>query len=162
MKQKLQSIEALRRFVCMRLCNTDEVPHPFTTLRHRSGSHLRLVLQKQYPNATLRLRDADYSTPILRELNEWLRDDAVSERQYHAEYHDCDDFANAIRCKIFKIGHALKTTLTVAYCEGYSPGGYHAFNLVIDDADGIYIIEPQSDKVVPAAESTYLPDFIQL
>lgn len=155
-------IEALRRLVCARLCKPEEEPHPFTTLRHRSGQHIRLVLSKQYPNANIRMRDADYSTPNLHVFNNWLLDDTVSDRLYHAEYHDCDDFAAAIRCKMFKIGHALKTTLTIAYCEGQAPRGYHAFNLLIDDKDDVYVVEPQSDAVVPAAESTYLPDFIQL
>jgi hypothetical protein len=63
---------------------------------------------------------------------------------------------------MFKIGQDYQTTLTIAYCEGYTAGGYHAYNLLIDNTDAIYIIEPQTDSIVPADESTYKTDFIQL
>jgi hypothetical protein len=66
------------------------------------------------------------------------------------------------RCKIFKIGQSYKTTLTIAYCEGHTDGGYHAYNLLIDNKDEIFIIEPQDDHIVPADNSTYRTDFIQL
>ena len=155
-------IEALRRLVCSYLCKPEEEAHPFTILRHRSGQHIRLVLHRQYPNARIRIADADYSAPTLQEFNRWIREDTVSERRYQAEHHDCDDFAHAIQCQIFQIGHRLETTITMAYCEGYAQDGYHAFNLLIDTQDNIFIVEPQSDVVVPADESAYLPDFIQL
>ena len=152
---------ALLRYICNHLCR-DEPSPPFTILRHRSWRHLLLVLQKQFPNAVIRIADKDYSAPTKQEFEAWLKSDLTNEHQYHAEYYDCDDFAEALRCAIFKVGHAMKTTLTVAYCEGSAPGGYHAFNLLIDDKDRIFIIEPQTDFVIPADESTYVPDFVQL
>jgi len=155
-------IEAIRQLICGRLCVREPDPHPFTLLRHRTGEHIKSLLQFQYPCAHIRIRDREYSTLNLREFNKWIREDCVSEREYHADWHDCDDFADAIRCKIFPIAHSLKTTLVVLYSEGYNPGDYHAFNLLIDDTDAIYVIEPQEDHVVPAAESVYLPDFIML
>jgi hypothetical protein len=63
---------------------------------------------------------------------------------------------------MFKIGQDYKTTFTIAYCEGYVMAAYHAYNLLIDDKDAIYIIEPQNDSVVPIAKSKYRTDFIQL
>ncbi len=152
----------IRRYLCEHLCKTVPSAHPFTTLRHRSGQHIRLVLQKQFPNARLHIRDREYSTLNLQEFNRWIQKDCVSEREYHADWHDCDDFADAIRCKLFPIAYALKTTLVVPYSEGYNPTDYHAFDILLDDQDNIYIIEPQDDAVVPAAESVYLPDFIFL
>ena len=119
-------------------------------------------LRSQFPDAQIRVADMDMSTPTRAEFEAWLQEDNVSTRTYHPEWFDCDDFARAIRCKMFKIGQNYQTTFAIAYCEGYAPGGYHAYNLLIDNKDDIYIIEPQNDHVVPADENTYRTDFIQL
>jgi hypothetical protein len=116
----------------------------------------------QFPAANIRIADMNYSAPTRGEFDAWLQEDNVSTRTYHPEWFDCDDFARAIRCKMFKIGQNCKTTLTIAYCEGQTVGGYHAFNMLLDDKDSIYIVEPQNDHVVPADESSYKPDFIQV
>lgn len=154
--------ETVCRYLYRCICKSDEEPHPFSILRHRTGQHIREVLQKQYPNARLHIRDREYSTFNLHEFNRWIQKDCISEREYFADWHDCDDFADAIRCKIFQIAHALKTTLVVLYCEGFNPTDYHAFNMLLDDQDRIFIVEPQSDAVIPATESKYRPDFIFL
>lgn len=152
----------IRQRLCEYLCNKPEPEHPFTTLRHRSGQHILQILQKQFPAAHIRIPDMNLSAPTWAEFEAWLQDDTISDRTYHRECFDCDDFARAIRCKMFKIGQNYKTTLTVAYCEGHAPGGYHAYNIMIDNTDAVYIIEPQNDRIVPADESTYKTDFIQL
>ena len=152
--------ELFRRLVRERLCMND--PYRFNVFSFQSGTYIHQLLQRQYPDAEIRVADSIYNAPTRKEVEAWLKSDPVNERQYHAAYHDCDDFARALRCAIFRIGHAMKTTLTVAYCEGYAMGSYHAFNLLIDDKGSIFIIEPQTDIVVPAVESTYLPDFIEM
>ena len=157
------TIKTILRYICNHLCR-DEPSSPFTMLRHRSWRHLLLVLQKQFPNAVIRIADKDYSTPTKQEFEAWLKSNPANEHQYHAEYYDCDDFAEALRCAMFKVGHKLKTTIALAYCEGPVSGvsGRHAFNLLIDEADKLWIMEPQNDSVVPATESAYIPDFVQL
>jgi hypothetical protein len=97
----------------------------------------------------------------VKEFERWLHIDLVNEKIYVAEYHDCDDFSRALRCAIFKWGHDMKTTLTVAYAEGYALDTYHAFNLLIDERDRVWIVEPQSDIITAAGDSEYVPDFIQ-
>lgn len=154
-------LNTIRQMICERLC-VDAPPHPFTSFRHRFGRHIRDVLEDQYPDAHIRIADSDYGAVHLADFNIWLKADSVSERAYQAQHHDCDDFARALRCKMFQIGRSLNTTLAVAYCEGNAPGGYHAFNLLLDGTDHIHIVEPQTDRVVPAEESEYNPDFIQL
>jgi len=154
-------IETIRQLICKRFC-TFEPQHPFTTLQHRSGQHLRSLLLMEYPDVNIRIADSDYSAPTLPDFETWIRADCISERKYYAEWHDCDDFARALRCAAFRVGQSLKTTLTVLYCEGYNPDDYHAFNMFIDDKDRIFIIEPQDDQVVLMEDSTYKPDFIQL
>ena len=151
----------LKTLLCGLFCD-DAVQKPFTTLRHRSGQHLRLVLQKQFPNAHIRIPDTDLSAPSLKDVETWLRKDQTSEKKYHAEWYDCEDFAREVRCKMFKIGQGYKTTVTVAYCEGYNPKHYHGYNMLIDDRDHVFIIEPQNDHCVPADQSEYRTDFIEL
>ena len=151
----------LKTLLCGLFCD-DAVPKPFTTLRHRSGQHLRLVLQKQFPNAQIRIPDTNLSTPSLKDVEAWLRKDLTSEKKYQTEWYDCEDFAREIRCKMFKIGQAYKTTIAIAYCEGYTLNGYHGYNMLIDDRDQVYIIEPQNDHCVPVGESEYRTTFIQL
>ena len=153
---------SIRQRLCEYLCNKPEPEHPFAILRHRSARHIQRVLQKQFPNATIRIPDMNLSAPTRAEFEAWLQEDNVSTRTYHPEWFDCDDFARAIRCKMFKTGQNYQTTLTIAYCEGYTPGGYHAYNLLIADTDAIYIIEPQNDRVITADSSKYRTDFIQL
>ncbi|MEA3457767.1 MAG: hypothetical protein U9R21_03725 [Candidatus Thermoplasmatota archaeon] len=154
---------SLRQLLCKYFCGgKDEPEKPFTTLRRRYGRHIRLVLGAQYPNASIRIADSQYDAPLLSEFQAWLKRDNVSELKFHAEHHDCDDYARALRCKMFNIGRSLDTSIAVAYCEGRAGTGYPAFNLLIDDMDAIYIIEPQSDKVVLAVKSKYKPDFIQI
>lgn len=151
----------IRRLICKHLCDKVETPDPFTTLRHRSSQHIWQVLQRQFPIAQIRIRDRDLSAPTLYEFEIWLHKDLGDEEKYHPEWYDCDDFAIALRHEIFKLGKHYKTTLTIAYCEGYDGTEYHGYNLLIDNNDAIYIIEPQNDHVVPANDSEYRTDFIQ-
>ena len=160
-------LDFIQQAICERLCDKPAPvpePHPFTVLQQRSGQHVRNTLQRQFPGAGIRIKiaDAEYSAPALDEFNAWLEEDQLNTRVYHPDWFDCDDFARALRCKMFKIGQGYQTSLTIAYCEGHAPDGYHAYNLLIDNTDAIYIIEPQSDHVVPVAESKYRTDFIQL
>ena len=147
------------------LCPKNVQPdlHPFTQLYHRSGEHIRKVLRAAYPDAHIRIADEDYSTISIDEFNRWLKTDDVSDMSWEKNYRDCDDIARAIRCRIFAIGQEYKTSITVAYCEGYtSTGEYHAFNIVVTNDDNVYILEPQTDCLSLANDSSYTPDFIQL
>ena len=154
---------SIRQRICDYLCKKQAPERPtFTTLRHRAGQHIRQKLQVQFPAANIRIADRDYSAPTRQEFDAWLLEDQVSTKAYHPEWYDCDDFARALRCKAFQIGQDYKTTLTIAYCEGYTPNGYHAYNLLIDNLDAIYIIEPQNDNVIPIEVCGWRTDFIQL
>lgn len=151
----------IRRLICKHLCDKVENLDPFTTLQHRSRQYLILILRKQFPNAQIKLRDRVFSAPSLYEFEVWLHNDLGDEEKYNPEWYDCDDFAIALRHEIFKLGKHYKTTLTIAYCEGYDGPEYHGYNLLIDNNDAMYIIEPQDDNIVPANDSAYRTDFIQ-
>ena len=161
--QSISSMTAnkILQMLCELFCKP-ETSHPFTILQHRSGQYLRSLLHAEYPNANIRIADKDYSAPTREEFEAWLKVDPTNKMVYQSDWWDCDDFARAIMCQIFAIGHEYKTSITAAYCEGYALGGYHAFNILIDNADKIWIVEPQSDSLTLCSESDYKPDFIQL
>lgn len=155
---------SIRGILCTWLCPEPVQPseRPFDVLHTRTGDHVYTVVRNAYPRAQIKIADAVYSTVSLEEFNKWIRDDMVSDRRYYKNYFDCDNFARWLRCAMFKINLVYKTEITMLYCEGGAPGGYHAFNMFIDDADNLYIVEPQDDHVVPYYDSVYEPDFIQL
>lgn len=153
-------IGILRAWLCIEPVQSNE--HPFSILHHVSGSHVRDVLCAQYPDAHIRIADAEYSTVSLDEFNTWLKNDCVSEKTYYAQHFDCDNFSREIRCNMFRVNREYKTEFTMAYTEGMSPGGYHAFCIFLDSDDNVLIVEPQTDEVVIADKSSYIPDFIQL
>ena len=153
-------IDTIKRMIC-NLCK-EEPQHPFTTLKHRSGQHIRNVLRTAFPDAEIKIADKEYSSPTMGEFNRWILRDCTSEYNYFKEYFDCDNFARMLRCAMFKINMSYKTEITMPYCEGDSPEGYHAFNAVVTSNDDVFIVEPQSDEVVPYRESVNKPDFVQL
>lgn len=150
-------LQLIRSMVC-----SDKTPRPFDVLYSRSGDHIRDVLRAAFPHAQIKIADRKYSAPSIEDFNRWIKKDCVSERQYFAEYHDCDNFARALRCAMFKINLFYKTEITMPYCEGDSAEGYHAFNAIVTNDDSVFIAEPQSDEVVPYRESDCVPDFVQL
>ena len=153
---------SIRQRLCEYFCNKPEPEHPFTALRHQSGQHIRNLLQTQFPEAQIKIRDVNLTTTTKAEFEAWLEKDLGNYKKYHKDWYDCDDYAMELRYKMFKFGHRYRTTFTVMYCEGWLGSGYHAYNLLIDNKDTIYIIEPQEDSIVPADESNYITDFIQL
>ena len=156
-------IDFVRGWICPDTIDTVlPVEHPFTTLCPISGSHIRGILSTAFPDAQIRIADRDYSAPSLAEFTTWLETDDGNIKKYRAEIFDCDDFSNSLRCAMFKVNLCYKTTMTLAYCEGHALQGYHAFNILINNLDAIYVVEPQTDSVLPYRESAYLPEFIQL
>lgn len=155
--------DMLRAWLCDKQPEPVEpVERPFYVLYTRTGKHVYIVLHDAFPNAHIRVADAEYSTMSLDEFNKWIKTDDVSTNSYRSEWRDCDDYAHEIKCRILRIGQEYKTTITVAYCEGSSPGGYHAFNILIDNTDKIWVLEPQTDMLTLWDDSTYTPDFIQV
>lgn len=151
-------LSSLRKMICK-----EPTINPFNAIYHRSGDRVRTALRKAYPSAQIRIADDAYATTSLDEFNKWLQNDCVSTRKYYAEWNDCDNYARALRCAMFKINQYYQIEITMAYCEGMDGDGtYHAFNTFIDSNDIVYIVEPQNDSVVIYSDSKYKPDFIQL
>lgn len=150
---------SIREWLCSYLCQPQyNIP---TNIRE-TGDHIGTLLRRQFPGAHLRVADEVYVTPSKEAFAEWLEYDQTNRRVFKPEYSDCDDFARALRCELFKLGRQHKCSFSVAYCEGETPAGYHAYNMLIDSRDMLHIIEPQTDRMMSLAESEYVTDFIQL
>lgn len=153
----------IRQLLCEYLCEKQQEPErPFTHLRLRSSLIVWKRLRRQFPIETIKIRDGNLTAPTKIEFEAWLEKDLGNFKKYHKDWYDCDDYAMELRYKMFKFGHEYQTTFTVAYCEGWLGDEYHAYNLVTDNTDEIYIIEPQNDHLVLASESKYRTEFIQI
>lgn len=141
---------------------TREPIGPFDTLHHRRASDIYTIIRAAYAGAYIRISDREYSTVPLVDFKKWLKSDDISDKIYHREWYDCDNFAHGVKCNLYDMGEKYKTEIVLCYCEGNSPVGYHAFNLFIDSADNMFILEPQTDVLTPWHRSEYKPDFIQL
>jgi hypothetical protein len=148
----------LKQFFCGSLCK--ETPFKFKSSTPIEGDTVRTILKEAYPNAEIRIADSYYDLVPYSELLRWLNTDSLEQMHWIIDIWDCDDFARESRCRMMRLNRINNMNLVYAYCEGWVPGGYHAFNLSI--CDGIKIIEPQNDDTKDWKKSDYQPDFIQV
>jgi len=152
----------LKQLICSFLC-TEQKPFVFSpdSILPIRSSTLRTILKETYPEAHIRIADGPYNIISYRELKRWLNMDSLDKMQYIETVFDCDDFARESRCRMMRLNRIYHKNFMYAYCEGYTPMGYHAFNLSFCGGD-IKIIEPQNDDTRGWHKSDYKPSFIQL
>lgn len=152
----------LKRILCNLLCDREKtsVFLPGETIPIK-GSTLRTILKEAYPDAHIRIADHSYDIFSHSELIRWLNTDSLNKIRYIRDIWDCDDFARESRCRMLRLNRMHRKNFMYAYCEGYTPMGYHAFNLSFCDGE-IKIIEPQNDDTRGWHKSDYKPDFIQI
>jgi hypothetical protein len=155
-------MKSIKQQLCEYLCKKPEPERPFTTIRLRSSLRVWDRLTREFPSAVVKIRDRSLTAPSKNEFQAWLTNDIGNHTKYQKDWYDCDDYAMDIRYKMFKLGHEYKTTFTVAYCEGHTESGYHAYNLLTDNKDAIYIIEPQTDRLMLPSECNYRTEFIHI
>ena len=154
-------MNGLKTLICTFLCKQKSftfLPSDITSIK---GDTLRAILKHVYPDAYIKIADIPYDIVSYSELERWLNTDSLDKIQYIKDIWDCDDFARESRCRMMRLNRAHKRNFVYAYCEGYTPMGYHAFNLSFCNGD-IKIIEPQNDDTKSWHKSDYKPDFIQL
>ena len=148
----------LKRILC-----AEQKPFTFSpdSLTPIKGSTLRTILGGTYPGAHIRIADHSYDIFSYSELIRWLNTDSLSNMRYIRGIWDCDDFARESRCRMLRLNRIHHKNFMYAYCEGFTPMGYHAFNLSFCDGN-IKIIEPQNNDTRDWHKRAYTPDFIQL
>lgn len=152
----------LKQLICTFLC-AEQKPFIFSpdSILPIRGNTLRTILKETYPDAHIRIADGPYNIISYRELKRWLNTDSLDKMRYIKDIWDCDDFARESRCRMLRLNRRYQKNFMYAYCEGYTPIGYHAFNLSFCGGN-IKIIEPQNDDTGGWHRSDYKLDFIQL
>ena len=151
---------SVKKYICSLLCERPFVFLPGDTIPIK-GSTLGTILKVTYPEADIRIADLPYNIVSYSELLRWLSVDSLDKVRYIADIWDCDDFARESRCRMMRLNRIHNMNFMYAYVEGWTPMGYHAFNLSFCDGN-IKIIEPQNDDTKDWRFSDYKPDFIQL
>lgn len=158
---KLGNVTDIKKLICSLLC--EEKPFAFlpSSIIPIKGTTLRTILKVSYPDAHIRIADGSYDVISYTELLRWLNTDSLDKIRHIKDIWDCDDFARESRCRALRLNRIHKQNFMYAYCEGYTPMGYHAFNLSFCDGS-LRIIEPQNDDTKDWHKSDYKPDFIQV
>ena len=153
---------SIKKRICSLLCKEGKsfafLPGEVVPIEN---STIRTILKQTYPGAHVRIADGLYNIVSYSELLRWLNTDSLDKMRYIKDVLDCDDFARESRCRIMRLNRAHGKNFMYAYCEGYTPMGYHAFCLSFCDGS-IKIVEPQNDDTKDWHKSDYKPDFIQL
>ncbi len=108
-----------------------------------SQSKIKSNILKHFINIRFVWNDEIYKTVSLSSLKRIIDEDKTDLLKYIKETFDCENFA-----ELFKSRMALNYGINaVGQVMNYSGG--HAFNIIIC-TDGVFILEPQSDKLYSA------------
>jgi len=112
-------------------------------------SELRDVLKKACNEPTIYLSDMDYALIPKSEMLRFLKRDLTDLAKYTPEYYDCDDFS-------FRLHGALSIPAWGGIAFGIAWSTMHAYNIFVDDERKVWIIEPQTDRLMePSNVSPY-------
>jgi len=105
------------------------------------------IWHKHMGNVPIKLLDETYYIPTKKEVDKFLELDDTNLKKYKKDIFDCDNFAEVLCARA-----ALFTNFHLIYAESKT----HAYNYVITKDNGefsLWLIEPQTDKIVPASEA---------
>ena len=91
-------------------------------------------------NPNLETLDHEYALLTKEQVEDFLKSDWTNWRIYRKEIFDCDDFAIILLGKF----HEKFGSCSV----GFALSDIHAFNIFIDINKKVWIIEPQTDKIL--------------
>lgn len=103
---------------------------------------LEELLEVGLGQAKLYLADRDYYLPTLQDIFDFLDGDETDKEHYTkgSDYYDCDDFSFRLMGQ-FQVKPWSAVPLAIVW------SGVHAYNLIIVTQDGVFLIEPQTDRV---------------
>lgn len=117
----------------------DGEPVPETGGRELSFSVLKNLLQGYCKN--IWLSDNTYQPILYDSMKEFLAWDRTDRFKYVTNYFDCDDFS-------YRLMGIASTPAWAGIAFGIAWSKSHAFNIFVSSSRQIYIIEPQSDKII--------------
>jgi len=156
-RELLQTTEVLLEKIRL-LKEAQEIVDPQPTPEHGeeiSNSSLSYHLTKACPNARIFLSDRLYKTIYYNSMKDFLKWDKTNEYIYKTEYYDCDDFS-------YRLHGMLSTPGWADLAAGIAWSKTHAFNVFMSASKKLYLIEPQSDKIIPINEAQGAYSNIQL
>jgi len=104
-----------------------------------SYNPLRSLLLKK--TKKLFLSDLKYKLVTVQGMKNFLARDDTDKEKWTAEYFDCDDFSYRL------LGQAnTRAWAEIAFGIAWSKS--HAFNIFVSASRQVYLIEPQSDKII--------------
>ncbi len=92
-----------------------------------------------------------------------LHDPVLAPERYRRDIFDCDDYVLYVKTRI-GLYAANTPSITRPLAVGYILTDKHAFNFGIDDTNGIFILNTQSDerKIIKPRSSTECAAFLEL
>jgi len=101
------------------------------------------------------LSDSEYTLALVESMRDFLRIDPTDRYKYQTIYYDCDDFS-------YRLMGQASTPEWAAIAFGIAWSKSHAFNIFVSASKQVYIIEPQSDKVIKLEDATGAYSNLQL
>lgn len=100
-------------------------------------------------NFNVYIADDRYYLPPLADAQEIIRLNGVDREKYVAEKHDCDDFSLLLKAAFIQAAYKDgRRRYPYALCEVWGQwNGPHAFNMIMTEYQGAYLIEPQDDVI---------------
>lgn len=114
----------------------------------RNRKNIRDILFSQLPETkecSLFLLDHPYWVVDKAEMVRFLKKDKTNLFTYVEERYDCEDYT-------FRLLGNLSVPGWSDLAVFYVFGNHHAFSCFIDDEDMVWVIEPQTDRLIPPSE----------
>lgn len=93
-----------------------------------------------FPFAKIYVADRYYYLCTLQDVFDFLDSDETDKEHYVSEWFDCDNFS-------FRLMGQFQVKPWSAIAMAIVWSGTHAYNLVVVTAEGVFLIEPQTDKL---------------
>lgn len=107
---------------------------------------------KPYCNSTrIFLSDGFYSTTSMVEGRNYTKLSKINLEKYESNKHDCDNFSFAL--------NGYWSESLYSFCFGIAWSKTHAFNIMIDNTNQIWIIEPQSNNWIKISDALKFPQY---
>ena len=110
--------------------------------------HAFTLAWKAPPAEEIEFRDCYYYLITLDDMRKLLEWDKTDQREWVAEEYDCDDFAYDLWRNIARHYHIALGVIGVELPDGT----LHMMNIFFSAEGQVYVIEPQTDEIIPISE----------
>ena len=134
-------IREIIKKICCLICHSGEQAYVPTSTREITPAKIRAIFRAEFPEGELYLSDSkDYYLCNLDDINTFLEADQTDKIKFQENRMDCDNFANRL---FGQFSIPLWSCLTI----GKMWTDKHACLILIDQNEGLWILEPQTDDL---------------